>query len=117
MSPSRGPSSRTTRSRTLASSRSCLSSWTLSRPGSRTAAGYNCGTMPEPKDRIQSPTARGLDERALKYTASIAYDRRLYRQDIAGSIAHARMLAKQGIIAGDDAQSIVSGLEEIRGEI
>jgi argininosuccinate lyase len=73
--------------------------------------------MTEQKDRIESPTARGLDERALKYTASISYDRRLYRHDIAGSIAHARMLAKQGIIAGDDAESIVRGLEEIRDEI
>jgi argininosuccinate lyase len=73
--------------------------------------------MPDQKDRIESPTARGLDAGALKYTASIAYDRRLYRQDIAGSIAHARMLAKQGIIPGDDAQSIVSGLEDIRDEI
>ncbi|TMF06914.1 MAG: argininosuccinate lyase [Chloroflexi bacterium] len=73
--------------------------------------------MPERKDGIESPTARGLDERALKYTASIAYDRRLYRHDIAGSIAHARMLAKQGIIAGDHAESIVRGLEEICEEI
>jgi argininosuccinate lyase len=73
--------------------------------------------MTEQKDRIESPTARGLDERALKYTASISYDRRLYRHDIAGSIAHARMLAKQGIIAGDDAESIVRGLGEIRDEI
>jgi len=73
--------------------------------------------MPEQKDRIESPTARGLDERALKYTASIAYDQRLYSHDIAGSIAHARMLAKQGILAGDDAESIVRGLDEIRDEI
>jgi argininosuccinate lyase len=73
--------------------------------------------MQERKDRIESPTARDLDERALKYTASIAYDRRLYRHDIAGSIAHVRMLAKQGIVPGDDAQSIVRGLEEIRDEI
>jgi argininosuccinate lyase len=73
--------------------------------------------MTEQKDRVESPTARGLDKRALKYTASIAYDRRLYRHDIAGSTAHARMLAKQGIIAGDDAESILRGLEEIRDEI
>ena len=65
----------------------------------------------------ESPTARDLDPRALRYGASIAYDRRLYRQDIAGSIAHARMLAKQGIIPGDDAQAIVRGLEQIREEI
>ena len=36
------------------------------------------------------------------YTVSIDYDRRLYKQDIAGSIAHAKMLAKQGIISDDN---------------
>ena len=51
------------------------------------------------------------------YTVSIHYDRRLYRQDIAGSIAHARMLAKQGIISDADANAIVQGLREIRREI
>jgi argininosuccinate lyase len=67
--------------------------------------------------RTQSPTARGLDHRALRYSASIAYDRRLYRHDIAGSIAHALMLGKQGIIPAEDADLIVRGLEEIREEI
>ena len=65
----------------------------------------------------QSPTARGLDRRALDYSASIAFDRRLYAHDIAASIAHARMLAKQGIIPGDDAEAIARGLEDIRAEI
>ncbi|MFB3093635.1 MAG: argininosuccinate lyase [Dehalococcoidia bacterium] len=65
----------------------------------------------------QSPTARGLDSRALDYSASIAFDRRLYAHDIAASIAHARMLAKQGIIPGDDAEAIALGLEDIRAEI
>jgi argininosuccinate lyase len=73
--------------------------------------------MPEQHSRIESPTARGLDPRALAYSASIGYDRRLFRHDIAASIAHARMLAKQGIIAGDDAESIVRGLDDIRDEI
>jgi len=67
--------------------------------------------------RAQSPTAKGLDHRALKYSASIGYDRRLYRHDIAGSIAHARMLGKQAIIPAEDADLIVRGLEEIREEI
>ena len=67
--------------------------------------------------KLESPTARRLDQRALQYSASIGYDRRLYRHDIAGSIAHVRMLAKQGIIPGPDAKSIVRGLEEIRDEI
>ncbi|MCE2466101.1 MAG: argininosuccinate lyase [Dehalococcoidia bacterium] len=51
------------------------------------------------------------------YTVSIQYDRRLYRQDIAGSIAHARMLGKQGIITEGEALNIVEGLEQIRTEI
>ena len=51
------------------------------------------------------------------YTVSLHYDRRLYRQDIAGSIAHARMLAKQGIITDADAETITRGLQEIRQEI
>ncbi len=51
------------------------------------------------------------------YTASLHYDRRLYRQDVAGSIAHARMLAKQGIIAEKEAESLVMGLTSIRQEI
>jgi argininosuccinate lyase len=52
-----------------------------------------------------------------EYTASIPFDRRLYKQDIAGSIAHARMLAKQGIISDKDAELIVMGLTSIREEI
>ena len=51
------------------------------------------------------------------YTVSIDYDRRLYKQDIAGSIAHAKMLAKQGIISEDDATQITSGLATIETEI
>jgi len=51
------------------------------------------------------------------YVASIPFDRRLYRQDIEGSIAHARMLAKQGIIAEGEAETIIKGLNSIRKEI
>ncbi|RUA23792.1 MAG: argininosuccinate lyase [Chloroflexi bacterium] len=51
------------------------------------------------------------------YTVSIHYDRRLYRHDIAGSIAHARMLGKQGIISEEDAGLIVDGLGKVRQEI
>ncbi|MDP6403272.1 MAG: argininosuccinate lyase [SAR202 cluster bacterium] len=51
------------------------------------------------------------------FTVSIHYDRRLYKQDIAGSVAHARMLARQKIISSEDATSIVTGLEKIRQEI
>ena len=58
-----------------------------------------------------------MKEVLSSYTVSIHYDRRLYRQDIAGSIAHARMLAKQEIIANDEAEAIVRGLEDIRPEV
>jgi len=51
------------------------------------------------------------------YVASIPFDRRLHRQDIEGSIAHARMLAKQGIIAKSEAETIIKGLHAIRKKI
>ncbi len=51
------------------------------------------------------------------YTASIPFDWRLYPYDIAGSIAHAKMLAKQGIISAKDAETITQGLTAIKGEI
>jgi argininosuccinate lyase len=49
--------------------------------------------------------------------ASIDFDRHLFRQDIAASQAHAAMLAKQGIITGDDARKIARGLDTILSEI
>ncbi len=51
------------------------------------------------------------------FNASITFDRRLYREDIAGSIAHARMLAKQAIISDEDRDAIVAGLGEIHAQI
>ena len=52
-----------------------------------------------------------------RYTVSIDYDRRLYQQDIAGSKAHAKMLAKQSIISQEDAAQITEGLASIEQEI
>jgi argininosuccinate lyase len=49
--------------------------------------------------------------------ASIDFDRRLWREDIAGSAAHCKMLAAQGIISQADGEAILQGLEQIRGEI
>jgi argininosuccinate lyase len=51
------------------------------------------------------------------FSASIQYDCRLYRQDIAGSMAHARMLAHQGLITHHERDQITRGLTEIRAEI
>src|SRR5271170_723114 len=49
--------------------------------------------------------------------ASIGFDRKLYRQDIAASKAHAAMLAKKGIITAQDAKKIAHGLDTILSEI
>jgi argininosuccinate lyase len=61
--------------------------------------------------------ASGPDAIMEEINASIDFDRHLYRQDIAASKAHADMLAKQGIIAADDAKSIAHGLDTILSEI
>ncbi|MDY7019456.1 MAG: argininosuccinate lyase [Chloroflexota bacterium] len=54
---------------------------------------------------------------AKEYVASIFFDQRLYRQDIEGSVAHVKMLARQGIIAENEAETIIKGLDSIREEI
>ncbi len=48
------------------------------------------------------------------FTASVEFDRRLYRHDIAGSIAHARMLAKVGVLSSDECRAIEKGLQDIQ---
>ena len=58
-----------------------------------------------------------MNDKRKEYTVSIHYDRRLYKQDIAGSVAHARMLAQQGIISDKEAELIIIGLVSIREEI
>ena len=63
--------------------------------------------------RFQKPTAKSVE----KFTASIHYDKRLYQYDIEGSIAHAAMLAKQGIIAKGEAAKIVAALTAIKKDI
>jgi len=51
------------------------------------------------------------------YSESVSYDRRMYRQDIAGSKAHARMLGRRGVLTGEEAERIVSGLDQVLDEI
>ncbi|MFP5259048.1 MAG: argininosuccinate lyase [Acidobacteriota bacterium] len=51
------------------------------------------------------------------YSESVSYDRRMYKQDIAGSKAHARMLAKRGVLTGEEAERIVAGLDLVLDEI
>jgi argininosuccinate lyase len=52
-----------------------------------------------------------------RYTASVGFDRRLWRADIAGSLAHAEMLAAQGIVSDDDLAAIRIGMTQITAEI
>ncbi len=60
---------------------------------------------------------KSTDEMINEFQASIGFDKRMYREDIQGSIAHAKMLAAQGIISADDAEKICAGLEKILGQI
>jgi len=66
---------------------------------------------------IRGRFRKAADKLVTDYTASIPFDWRLYCHDIAGSIAHAKMLAKQGIISEKEAEIIISGLTSIREEI
>ncbi len=58
-----------------------------------------------------------MNEKVETYQASIFFDRRLFVYDIYGSIAHAKMLGKQGIITEQEAELIVNGLQMVREEI
>ena len=57
------------------------------------------------------------EKNALDFNASISYDCRMYREDIAGSIAHAKMLAAHGIISAEDQEKITAGLKKIKKQI
>lgn len=63
--------------------------------------------------RFQKETDKKVDD----FNSSIRFDKRMYKQDIKGSIAHAKMLGKQNIISVEDADKIVAGLGEILSEI
>lgn len=63
--------------------------------------------------RFTKETDKGVEA----FTSSIEFDKRLYKHDIAGSIAHAKMLAKTGIILQEEGEQIITGLEEIQKEI
>lgn len=58
-----------------------------------------------------------MSELVKRYTASVGFDQRMWKADIAGSLAHAEMLAAQGIISADDHAAIGRGLQQITDEI
>ncbi|AQQ09923.1 Argininosuccinate lyase 1 [Sedimentisphaera cyanobacteriorum] len=57
------------------------------------------------------------DELAMNFVESLSYDRRLYKYDIQGSIAHCEMLEKQGLMSRSEREAVVKGLLEIQAEI
>lgn len=60
---------------------------------------------------------KALDPKTNDFNSSIAFDSRMYKEDIDGSIAHATMLCAQNIISADDLSKIVDGLKAIKAEI
>ena len=76
-----------------------------------------------PRTKAGSPApwsarfAEPVSDRVQRYTASVHFDRRLALHDIAGSLAHARMLAACGVISRRNCSEIERGLAQIRGEI
>ena len=63
--------------------------------------------------RFEKSTSGMVDD----FHSSITFDKRLYKQDIEGSIAHATMLGEQGILEKADADAIVSGLRDLLSDI
>ena len=61
--------------------------------------------------------SEATDAFVAEFTASVQFDQRFYKQDIAGSIAHATMLGEQGIIPQADADKIVAGLRDILADV
>lgn len=63
--------------------------------------------------RFSEPT----DAFVARYTASVDFDQRMYKQDIQGSIAHATMLEKAGVLSADERDAIIKGLAEVQADI
>ncbi|MDP1775792.1 MAG: lyase family protein, partial [Moraxellaceae bacterium] len=61
--------------------------------------------------------SEATDKFVAEFTASVQFDQRMYRQDIRGSIAHATMLAKVGVLSEADRDLIVSGLQQVQQDI
>src|SRR6218665_3883694 len=83
-------------------------------------------TVEPPMSQPSQPSASSMwggrfseatDAFVAAFTASVNFDKRLYRHDIMGSIAHATMLAKVGVLTADERDLIVKGLQQIQTEI
>ena len=61
--------------------------------------------------------SKNTDDSVNDFNSSIRFDKRMYKEDIAGSIAHATMLGKCCIISAEDSEKIVTGLKEVLSDI
>ena len=61
--------------------------------------------------------SKEVDSRVNAFNSSIAFDARMYKQDITGSIAHATMLGEAGIIPKEDSEKLIKGLEEVLADL
>jgi argininosuccinate lyase len=61
--------------------------------------------------------SEATDAFVARYTASVDFDRRMYRQDIQGSVAHATMLCKVGVLTEQERDDIIQGLKEVQADI
>jgi argininosuccinate lyase len=61
--------------------------------------------------------SESIDELVDRLNASVSFDKRLYKEDLAGSVAHVRMLTTAGLLSADDGAAIEAGLREIRADI
>lgn len=60
---------------------------------------------------------KDTDQLVYNFNASISFDKKFYKQDMEGSIAHVKMLGKQGILDAGEAQEIVEAIKEIMREV
>ena len=88
-----------------------------SRKASPAAAPAPVASSSKPWEHAKEGSGSGSDPLAARFVESLSYDRRLYKHDIAGSVAHARMLQKVGLINKKELKEIERGLKEIEKEI
>ena len=71
----------------------------------------------KPWEYVKGLQGSGDDPLAMRFVSSLEYDYRLYKHDIIGSLAHARMLASVGLLTENELKQIERGLDEIQAEI
>ncbi len=89
----------------------------MSAPSTGPATGPSSNQLDKKSEAWSALFSEPMSELVKRYTASVFFDQRLWRADIAGSLAHAEMLCAQGIISTDDAASIERGMAQITQDI